>query len=208
MAEVTMAMIKELREITGAGIMDCKAALKECGGDMDKSVDLLRKQRADIAARKAHREAKEGIIGSYLHTRSDGGVPSIGVLVEVNCETDFAAKTPAFKEFVNNLCLHIAAASPGWLCADEVPEETLAKEKELFLEQLQESGKPEHILEKIVEGKLRKWNEENCLLDQTYALAQDKSEQRSIAAIVKDVAGQLGENVNISRFVRYDLTGT
>jgi elongation factor Ts len=207
MSEITMSMIKELRERTGAGIMDCKAILKETDGDMDKAVELLRKKRADIADKKAHRDAKEGMVGSYLHVRSDGGVPSIGVMAEVNCETDFAAKTDAFKEFVNNLCLHIAAASPRWKDAEEIPEEALADEKKMFMEQLKESGKPENILEKIVEGKMKKWYSENCLLEQIYALAQDKSEQVSIAAMMKNVAGTLGENVSIRRFVRFDLTG-
>lgn len=207
MSEITMTMIKELRERTGAGIMDCKAMLNETGGDMDKAVELLRKKRADIADKKAHRDAKEGMIGSYLHVRSDGGVPSIGVMIEVNCETDFAAKTDVFKEFVNNVCLHIAAASPRWKSPEDVPEDVMAGEKNLFMEQLRESGKPEAILEKIVEGKVQKWCAENCLLDQVYALAQDKSEQVSIQALMKEVAGKLGENVSIRRFVRFDLTG-
>ena len=205
MAAITMDLIKKLREWSGAGIMDCKAALKETDGDLELAMDLLRKKRADVAAKKSHRETSNGMIGSYLHVRDDGGVPSIGVMVEVNCETDFAARGPIFKEFVNQVALHIAAAAPEFLAPEDVPEETLAKEKELMKEQLKESGKPDHILDKIVEGKIRKFYEDNCLLDQIFALAQDKSEQKSIREMLKDTIGKLGENMSIRRFARFDL---
>lgn len=204
---VTMEDIKKLRAWSGAGIMDCKGALKEADGDLEKAMEILRKKRADVAARKSHRETKQGMIGSYLHVRDDGGVPSIGVLVEVNCETDFAARSDIFKNFVNLVALHIAAASPTYLNAEEVPEEIIAKEKEFMKEQLKESGKPENILDKIVEGKVRKYYEENCLMDQTFALAADKSEQKTIALMLKETIGQLGENMGIRRFARFDLSG-
>jgi len=205
MVAITMEMIKKLREWSGAGIMDCKNALKEAGGDVEKAMEILRKNRADIAAKKSHRETKNGMVGSYLHVRDDGGVASIGVLVEVNCETDFAARSDIFKEFVNTVALHIAAAAPQWLIPEEVPEEVLEKEKELMREQMRESGKPDHIIEKIVEGKLRKFYQECCLMEQVFALAADKSEQKTIAQMLKETIGMLGENMSIRRFVRFDL---
>jgi len=202
-----MEDIKKLREWSGAGIMDCKTALKEADGDMEKAQEILRKKRADVAAKKSHRDTKQGMIGSYLHVRDDGGVPSIGVLIEVNCETDFAARSDIFKNFVNQVALHIAAASPSYLNAEEVPEEVIEKEKAFMKEQLMESGKPEHILDKIVEGKVRKYFEENCLMDQIFALAADKSEQKPISQMLKETIGQLGENMGIRRFARFDLGG-
>jgi len=205
MANITMDQIKKLREWSGAGIMDCKAALSETDGDMDKAMEALRKKRADIAASKAHRATKNGIVGSYLHVRADGGVPSLGVLVEVLCETDFAARAKPFKDFVNNLCLHIAMANPQWLTKADVPAAVIEKEKCLYKEQLKETGKPEAILDKIAEGKLTKFFAESCLLEQQYALAADKSEQKAIAEMVKDTIGQIGENITIRRFVRFDL---
>ena len=207
MAEITMEMIKKLREWSGAGIMDCKTALKEHDGDMDKAMDGLQKARADIAARKAHRETKNGMIGSYLHVKDAGGVPGLGVMVEVNIETDFAARNDAFKKLVNDICLHIAIADPRWLNPDEVPEEELEKAKEIFREELKESGKPEKIWDKIMEGKIAKYLEENCLTTQEFALAQDKSERKPIADMVKDAVGVIGENITIRRFARMELGG-
>jgi len=207
MAEITMELIKKLREWSGAGIMDCKTALQESGGDIDKAMDILRKRRSDVAAKKAHRETKNGMVGSYLHVRDDGGVPSIGVLVEVNCETDFAARADVFKKFVNLVALHIAAASPEWLAPSDVPAEVLEREKEVVRGQLQESGKPAAIIDKIVEGRMKKFYEDNCLLEQVYALAADKSEQKTISQLLKDTIGQLGENMSIRRFARFDLKG-
>jgi len=207
MTAITMDMIKKLREWSGAGIMDCKQALKETDGDLEKAMELLRKKRADVAQKKAHRETKNGMVGSYLHVRDDGGVPSIGVLVEVNCETDFAARSDVFKNFVNLVALHIAAASPEFLTPEDVPAELLDKEKELMREQLKDSGKPDNIIEKIVEGKLRKFYEERCLMNQEFALAQDKSEQKTISLMLKETIGTLGENMGIRRFVRFDLRG-
>jgi len=200
-------MIKELRERTGAGVMDCKAALNESDGDMEKSVELLRKKRADIADKKSGREAKNGMIGHYAHIAVDGGAPTLGVLAEVLCETDFAARSPLFKKFVNEICLHIAVAAPRWVKREEVPQDILDKEKEIMKAQLLESGKPEAILDKIVEGKITKFFQENCLLEQEYALAADKSAQVSIEAKLKDISGQLGERVAIRRFARIALGG-
>ncbi len=205
MASITMDMIKKLRAWSGAGIMDCKAALKETDGDMDAAMDVLRKKRADVAAKKAHRETKCGMIGSYLHVRDDGGVPSIGVLVEVVCETDFAARGDIFRAFVNNVALHIAASSPEYLAPEDVPAEILEKEREVMREQMVDSGKPAEIIEKIVEGKLRKYYEENCLLDQTFALAAEKSEAIPIRQMLKETIGTIGENMSIRRFSRFDL---
>jgi elongation factor Ts len=207
MAEVTMDMIKKLREWSGAGIMDCKGALKETNGDMDAAMELLRKRRADVAAKKSHRETKSGMIGSYLHVRDDGGVPGSGVLVDVNCETDFAARSDLFKAFVNNVALHIAAAGPEYLAPEDVPAEVLEKEREVMREQMVDSGKPAEMVEKIIDGKLRKYYEENCLLEQTFALAQDKSEQKSISQMLKETIGSIGENMSIRRFARFDLEG-
>ncbi len=205
MAEITMDLIKKLRAWSGAGIMDCKSALNETNGDMDAAMDLLRKRRSDVAAKKAHRETKCGMIGSYLHIRDDGGVPSIGVLVEVVCETDFAARGDVFRAFVNNVALHIAASAPEYLAPEDVPEEILEKERELMREQMADSDKPKEIVEKIIEGKLRKYYEENCLLDQVYALAADKSESIPIRQMLKETIGTLGENMSIRRFSRFDL---
>ena len=205
MADITTAMIKALREWSGAGIMDCKAALQEADGEMDRAKEILRKRRADIAEGKAHRETKNGVVWSYMHIRDDGGVPSLGVMVEVNCETDFAARAPVFKEFVNQLCLHIAVASPRFLGPDEIPAAAAEKEKALYREGVLESGKPEKIVDRIVEGKMTKWYQGVCLLEQEFALAADKSEQKPMKELLKDTIGKLGENITIRRFIRYDL---
>jgi elongation factor Ts len=142
-----------------------------------------------------------------MHVRDLGGVPTVGVLVEVNCETDFAAKTPVIKKFANDVCLHIAMANPRWMSPSEVPADVIEKEKTIYREQLKESGKPDNIIEKILEGRIKKFCEENCLMDQVYALAADKSEQKTIQAMLKETSGQLGENMAIRRFVRFDVKG-
>ncbi len=206
MVEISMDLIKKLREWSGAGIMDCKRALQENNGDMEAAMETLRKQRADIAARKSHRETRSGMIGAYTHVRDDGGVPSLGVMVEVNIETDFAARNGVFKDFVKKLCLHIAMADPRWLRTEDVPEDVLEKEREFIRESLGEvANKPKEVVDKIVEGKLRKFYEDNCLLKQEFALAQDKADRKPIEALLKDVIGQIGENITIRRFVRMDL---
>ncbi|MBM4372126.1 MAG: elongation factor Ts [Deltaproteobacteria bacterium] len=205
MSNVTPQDIKKLRDMTGAGMMECKAALLEAEGDFDKATEILIKKSAAIAARKAHRSASKGMIASYVHVREDGGVGSLGVLVEVNVETDFAARAPKFKEFVDKLTLHIAAAGPIYLSIDQIPEAVVEKQKEIFVAQMEETKKPKEILEKIAEGKLKKWKSDVCLLDQVYALAQSKEEQIPISEMVQQTIGKIGENIVIRRFARFAL---
>lgn len=205
MSNVTAKDIKKLRDMTGAGMMDCKAALIEAEGDFDNAIDILVKQSASIAAKKAHREISNGMIASYIHTKEDGGVGTLGVMVEVNLETDFAARSPRFKEFVDKLTLHIAAAAPKYLSIDEIPEDVIAKQKEIFVAQMEETKKPQEILEKIAEGKLKKWKSEVCLLDQVYCLAQDKDEAIPISEMLQQAIGKIGENMAIRRFARFGL---
>ena len=161
--EVTTQLIKELRERTGAGVMDCKTALKECGGDIEEAIAFLRKRGLAKAAKKAGRVTSEGLIGSYIHA---GG--RIGVLVEVNCETDFVARTPDFQDFVKEIAMQIAAMSPKYVKREDIPDEVLEREKEILREQARSTGKPEKVIERIVEGRLEKFFEENCLLEQPY----------------------------------------
>ena len=193
--EITSAMVKELRERTGAGMMDCKNALVECGGDMDKAIDLLREKGLAAAAKKAGRIAAEGIVDSYIHM---GG--RIGVLVEVNCETDFVAKTDNFKTLVHDIAMHIAAANPQFLQREEVPTEALDKEKEVLRVQALNEGKPEKIVDKMVEGRIEKYYKEVCLMEQPYVKDPDKT--------IKDLIGEatvaIGEKISIRRFTRYE----
>jgi len=163
MGEISTQMIKELRARTNAGVMDCKEALKEADGDMEKAVDFLRKKGLATALKRAGRETSEGLIHSYIHA---GG--KIGVLVEVNCETDFVAKTDEFKTFVKNLAMHIAASKPLGIRREDIPEEVVRREEQIYREQAAEMGKPEKIVDKIVQGKMEKFYEESCLLDQQY----------------------------------------
>lgn len=197
MANITASMVKELREQTGSGMMDCKKALQETDGDMDKAVDLLREKGMADSAKKAGRIAAEGVIASYLHM---GG--RIGVMVEINCETDFVAKTDAFKEFAQNIAMHIAAANPSYLTAEEVPEEELNHEREVLKAQALNENKPEHIVEKMVEGRLKKYYAENCLMQQAYIRSET---DESIEDIVKSAIAEFGENIKIRRFARYEM---
>ncbi|MDU1028247.1 MAG: translation elongation factor Ts [Clostridiales bacterium] len=197
MANITASMVKELREQTGSGMMDCKKALQETDGDMDKAVDLLREKGMADSAKKAGRIAAEGVIASYLHM---GG--RIGVMVEINCETDFVAKTDAFKEFAQNIAMHIAAANPSYLTAEEVPEEELNHEREVLKAQALNENKPEHIVEKMVEGRLKKYYAENCLMQQAYIRSET---DESIEDIVKSAIAEFGENIKIRRFTRYEM---
>jgi elongation factor Ts len=192
---VNANVVKELREKTGAGFMECKKALAETGNDMDKAIQYLREKGIAGAAKKAGRAANEGRIHSYIH----GG--KIGVMVEVNCETDFVAKTDEFQDFANNIAMHIAAASPRYLDKDAVPAEDLEKEKQIFRVQAETSGKKGPVIEKIVEGKINKFYEENCLLHQAYVREPDKN----IQTLVKETIAKLGENIAIRRFVRFQL---
>lgn len=197
MANITASMVKELREQTGSGMMDCKKALQETDGDMDKAVDLLREKGMADSAKKAGRIAAEGVIASYLHM---GG--RIGVMVEINCETDFVAKTDAFKEFAQNIAMHIAAANPSYLTAEEVPEEELNHEREVLKAQALNENKPEHIVEKMVEGRLKKYYAENCLMQQAYIRSET---DETIEDIVKSAIAEFGENIKIRRFMRYEM---
>lgn len=196
MTEVSVELIKELRERTGAGVMDCKRALQECGGQIEEAITLLRKKGLAKAAKKVGRETSEGLIGSYIHA---GG--KIGVLVEVNCETDFVARTPDFQNLVKEIAMHIAAMNPKYISPDDVPEEVLDKEREILREQAKSLGKPEHVVEKIVEGRLRKFFEENCLLEQPYI----RDPNITVRELVSSTVAKLGENITIRRFVRYQL---
>jgi elongation factor Ts len=188
--------IKTLRERTGAGILDCKKALSETSDDLEKAIDWLRSKGIAKAAKKAGRAATEGTVSSYIHA---GG--KIGVLLEVNCETDFAAGTENFQSFVRDLCLHIAAAAPEFVSRDEVDAGAFEREKAIQLARVIEEGKPQHIAEKIVEGRMSKWYEEVCLLDQKFV----KDDEKTIAQLVQEAIATIGENIKIRRFTRYVL---
>ena len=189
-------VVKALREKTGAGMMDCKKALQEAGGDEKKSVDILREKGLSAAARRSGRVANQGIIDSYIHL---GG--KIGVLVEVNCETDFVARNDEFRGFVRNLCLQIAATNPGYLNKEEVSESILEKERQIIRAQALNEGKPEKIIEKIVEGRLDKFYRENCLLEQPFV----KDEDIAIGELLTNLIAKIGENIVIRRFSRFEI---
>ena len=197
MANITASMVKELRESTGAGMMDCKRALQETDGNMDKAVDYLREQGIADSAKKSGRIAAEGVIASYIHM---GG--KIGVLVEVNCETDFVANTDAFKEFAQRIAMHIAAANPKYVTREEVSQAEIDHEREVLTAQALNEGKPEKIVEKMVEGRLKKFYSEICLLDQPYIRAE---KDETVETIVKEAIAQFGENIKVRRFVRYEM---
>jgi len=196
MVTISAEMVKQLRDKTGAGIMDCKAALSECQGDISNAIDFLRKKGLATAAKRAGRAMTEGTVQSYIHT---GG--KIGVLVEVNCETDFVAKTDDFREFTKNIAMHIAATNPLGVKSEDIPEEIVNKEKEIYRAQALESGKPEKILDKIAEGKLDKFFKENCLLNQPYVRDSDIT----VADAINDVIAKIGENITVRRFVRFQI---
>jgi elongation factor Ts len=198
MAAINAEMIKELRSRTNAGIMDCKTALQEADGDLEKAVDFLRKKGLATALKRAGRETSEGVINSYIHA---GG--RIGVLVEVNCETDFVAKTDEFKNLVKDLAMHIAATKPLGIGREDIPEEILRREEEVCRGQAKEMGKPEKILDKIVEGKMEKFYKESCLLEQQYV----KDTDLSIQELIHEMVGKTGESISVRRFVRYQLGG-
>jgi elongation factor Ts len=192
MSDVNPALVKQLREKTNAGMMDCKKALVEAGGDLEKAEDILRKKGIASASKKATRAVKEGVIASYIHLQG-----KVGVLVEVNCETDFVAKNDIFREFVKDLTLHIAAAHPLYVVRDEVPKATIEREREIYREQVK--GKPVNVVEKIVDGKLEKFFGSVCLLDQAFI----KNPDQSIKELVSSKIAELGENIVIRRFARY-----
>ncbi len=193
---ISASLVKELREKTGAGFMDCKEALKECEGNADKAVDYLRKKGLSAASRRAGRQASEGVVASYIHM---GG--KIGVIVEVNCETDFVARTDEFQELVNDLAMQVAAARPMYVRREDVPVELLEKEREIFKAQALESGKPENVVERIVDGKIEKFYQQICLEEQDFI----KESGTAVLDHVKALAGKLGENVQINRFARFEI---
>ena len=193
---ITAAQVKELREATGVGMMECKKALTECDGNMEKAMEWLRKKGIASAEKKAGRVAAEGVVESYIHM---GG--RIGVLIEVNCETDFVAKTPEFKSFVRDIAMHIAAANPSFLDRTEVPNETLDQEREIRRAQALNEGKPEKSVDRMVEGRVEKFYKENCLVDQPFV----KNPDMTIAQYVNERIQQTGENIKIRRFVRYEM---
>ncbi len=194
--DITAKMVKELREATGAGMMDCKNALKESDGDMDKASDYLRKKGIASASKKEGRATSQGIVGSYIHM---GG--KVGVLLEVACETDFVARTDDFQAFVHNVAMHIAAASPLAVTREEVDPSLIDKEKEIYRGQMEEQGKPAEMIDKIVEGKVDKYYSEICLLEQKYV----KDPDMTVADYLKSIIGSLGENMQIKRFSRFQI---
>lgn len=194
--EITADMVKELRQRTGIGVMECKEALKEANGDLEKAIEILRKKGYARAQDKMNREAAEGLVGSYIHMNG-----RIGVLVEVNCETDFVARNEEFKELVKNVCLQIAACNPKYLCPENIPAAVLEQEKEIIRAQFKDSKKPAEIVEKIVQGKLKKFYEEVCLLDQVYI----KNDKLTIRELMASAIAKIGENIKISRFARFEV---
>jgi elongation factor Ts len=196
MAEITTQMIKELRERTGAGIVDCKKALQEANGDMEKAVEILRRKGAAKAAKKAERATAEGIVVSYIHA---GG--KVGALVELNCETDFVARTEDFKKLGYEIAMQVAAMSPEFVSREDVPEDVVEKEKAILREQALAEGKPEHIVERIVEGRLSKFFSEKCLLEQPWI----KDDSKTIKDLLTDYITKLGENIKVKRFCRFEV---
>lgn len=194
--EISIELVKDLRQRTGAGIVDCKAALQEAGGSIEAAIDYLRKKGLATAAKKAGRIATDGLVASYIHA---GG--KMGVLVEINCETDFVAKTGDFQEFAKNMAMHIAAANPQFIRREDVPPEVLEKEREIYRTQALDSGKPAKVIDKIVEGKLERFYSETCLLEQTYIRDSDVT----VKEVLDGMIGKLGENIAIRRFARFQL---
>ncbi len=195
MADITAGAVKELRELTGAGFMDCKRALEETGGDVDRAVALLRERGQAAAAKKSGREAREGLVGSYIHT---GG--RIGVLIEVNCETDFVARNDRFQKLVRDLAIQVAGMHPEYIDADAIPAEVLAARKAALLADEAVQKKPEAIREQIVDGQLKKWFKDVCLLDQPF-----RDTEASVRELIIDAIATIGENIKVRRFARYEL---
>ncbi len=196
MTMITAEMVKELRTLTGAGMMECKKALLETDGDKEKAVNLLREKGLSKAAKRAGRIAAQGVVDSYIHL---GG--KVGVMVEVNCETDFVARNEEFRAFVRDICLQVAATNPTYLSREDVPEEVIEKEKEILRRQAAREGKPEKIIEKIVSGRIDKYFEENCLLEQPFIKDQDKA----IKDLLTEKIAKIGENIVIRRFTRFEM---
>jgi len=197
-AEITVDMIKELRARTGAGMMDCKRALEETGGDMDKAVDVLRKKGLAQAAKKASRAAEEGLVVSYIHHNN-----RVGVLLELKCETDFVARTDEFQELARNIAMHIAMANPQYVSRDQIPQEVIEHEMSIEREKAKAEGRPEAVLDKIVQRRMAKFYESVCLLDQPFI----KDDSKKIADLINETIARLGENIVIGRFARFELGG-
>lgn len=193
---ITSQMVKELRDKTNAGMMDCKKALTDTDGDMEKAVDLLRQKGLAVAAKRAGKETREGVIEAYIHA---GG--KIGVMVEVACETDFVAKTDDFKAFARNIAMHVAAVSPLAVSRDEIPAEVVQREKDIYINQALESGKPQQIAEKMVAGKMEKFLAEVCLLEQKYV----KNPDLSVQDLLNELVAKMGENISIKKFARFQI---
>jgi elongation factor Ts len=194
--EVNATTVKELREKTGAGVMDCKKALAECAGNLEKAVDYLRQKGLAAAAKKMSRVAAEGLVGAYIHA---GG--KIGVMVELNCETDFVARTPEFQALLKDIAMQVAAASPRYIRREDVPAEEIERERGIYRSQVLEQGKPEKIVDKIVEGKLDRFYSEICLLEQAFI----KDPDRKVADLLQDAVARIGENIQVRRFMRYQI---
>ncbi|HEV3051365.1 MAG TPA: translation elongation factor Ts [Longimicrobium sp.] len=193
---ISAQAVKELRERTGAGMMECKSALTEAGGDMEAAIDLLRARGAAKAAKRAEREAREGAIGSYIHM---GG--KIGVLVEVNCETDFVARNDAFQALVRDIAMHVAAANPVAIRREDFPADLVERERSVYREQMRESGKPEHIWDKIVDGKIEKFYADQALLEQPFV----KNPDQTVGQLITEVSAKTGEKIDVRRFTRFAL---
>ena len=196
MPEISAQMVKDIRDTTGAAFIDCKKALEETSGNVDKAVEILRVKGLAKASKKLGRDTPEGIVTSYIHA---GG--KIGVLLEVNCETDFVARNEEFQEFTREVSMQIAAANPTYVSEQDIPEDIINKEKEIMKAQVVESGKPENIADKIVEGKISKYFEENCLIKQVYI----RDSKRKISDLLSELIAKVGENIRIRRFARYQL---
>lgn len=194
--EISASAVKELREKTGAGMMECKKALSACNGDMEKAIVYLREKGISVAQKKSTRTANEGLITSYIHA---GG--KIGVLVEINCETDFVARNEEFKEFSKDIAMQIAAVKPLYVKRDDIPQDVIEKEKEIYATQAKATGKPDKVIEKIVEGKLEKFYEEVCLLDQPFI----KDSNVKVKDLLTNLIAKIGENIQIKRFVRFQV---
>jgi elongation factor Ts len=195
MAEITSQMITELRQRTGAGFSDCKKALSECAADMDKAIEYLRKKGIASAAKKATRVASEGTVATYLHGSR------IGVMVEVNCETDFVGRSPDFQGFAREVAMQVAAMNPQYISSDEIPAAALEKERSILTEKAKTSGKPEAVWPKIVEGQIQKWFKEICLLDQAWV----KDDKKDIRTLLTELVAKTGENVRVRRFIRFEV---
>ena len=195
--EVSASTVKELREKTGAGVMDCKKALAECGGDLEKAVDYLRRKGLAAAVKKGSRVAAEGLVGAYIHP---GG--KIGVMVEINCETDFVARTAEFQGLLKDVAMQVAAANPRYVRREEISGEELERERSIYQRQALDSGKPEKVVEKIVEGKQERFYSEICLLEQAFI----KDPDRKVSDVIQEAIARLGENIQVRRFARYQVS--